>query len=55
VQTLLVEKLAAESGLVLLCASPSTILSKWAGDSEKAVRRLFELARTMQPCLLFLV
>jgi hypothetical protein len=31
------------------------ILSKWAGDSEKAVSQVFDLARTMQPSILFLV
>ncbi|KAF6250729.1 P-loop containing nucleoside triphosphate hydrolase protein [Scenedesmus sp. NREL 46B-D3] len=30
------------------------ILSKWAGDSEKAVSQVFDLARTMQPSILFL-
>lgn len=52
---MLVEKVAAEAGLNLLAVSPSMILSRWSGDSEKAISRVFELARTMQPALLFLV
>lgn len=55
IQTLLVEKVAAEAGFTLLAVSPSMILSKWAGDSEKAVSQVFDLARTMQPAILFLV
>lgn len=34
---MLAEKLAAEAGVPLLCLSPSAILSKWAGESEKSV------------------
>lgn len=34
---MLVERLAAEAGTPLLCLSPSAILSKWAGESEKSV------------------
>jgi ATP-dependent 26S proteasome regulatory subunit len=52
---MLVEKVAAEAEFSLLSISPSMILSKWAGDSEKAVSRVFDLARTMQPSILFLV
>jgi hypothetical protein len=54
-QTMLVEKVAAEAEFSLLSISPSMILSKWAGDSEKAVSQVFDLARTMQPSILFLV
>lgn len=54
-KTLLVEKVAAEAGFMLLSLSPSLILSKWAGDSEKTVRSVFELAKSFQPCIIFLV
>ncbi|WIA10498.1 hypothetical protein OEZ85_010687 [Tetradesmus obliquus] len=53
-KTMLVEKVAAEAEFSLLSISPSMILSKWAGDSEKAVSQVFDLARTMQPSILFL-
>ena len=35
---MVVEKLAAEAGIPLLCISPSAILSKWSGESEKTLR-----------------
>eukprot|EP00775_Hariotina_reticulata_P007166 gene7166-7380_t len=54
IKTLLVEKLSAEAGFTLLAVSPSMIVSKWAGDSEKAISHLFELAQAMQPTIVFL-
>ncbi|GBF98627.1 ATPase AAA [Raphidocelis subcapitata] len=53
-KTLLVEKLAAEAGFTLLALSPSSILSKWSGDSEKALQLAFDAARAMAPAVLFL-
>ena len=44
-KTLLVEKLAAESGLPLLCLAPSSVLSKWAGDSEKTLKKVTTCGR----------
>lgn len=35
---MLVEKIAAEAGIPLLFISPSAILSKWSGESEKTLR-----------------
>jgi SpoVK/Ycf46/Vps4 family AAA+-type ATPase len=46
-KTLLVEAMAAAAGAALLCASPSAVLSKWSGESERAVRLLFRAARTL--------
>lgn len=40
---------------MLLSISPSMILSKWAGDSEKAISGVFDIARSFQPCIVFLV
>lgn len=54
-KTLLVEKVAAEAGFMLLSVSPSMILSKWAGDSEKAISGVFDIARSFQPAIIFLV
>jgi SpoVK/Ycf46/Vps4 family AAA+-type ATPase len=53
-KTLLVEKLAAEAGAPLLCLSPSAVLSKWAGESEKALRSAFEAAAALSPAILFI-
>ncbi|CAF4630791.1 unnamed protein product [Rotaria magnacalcarata] len=33
--------------------SPSNLLSKWLGESEKKVKDLFKRARERQPCILF--
>jgi vacuolar protein-sorting-associated protein 4 len=30
------------------------LFSKWLGESEKAVRSLFELARQHRPCIIFI-
>lgn len=54
-KTLLVEKVAAEAAFMLLSISPSMILSKWAGDSEKAISGVFDIAKSFQPCIIFLV
>lgn len=53
-KTLLVEKLAAEARVPLLCLSPSGVLSKWAGESEKALRGAFEAAAALSPAILFI-
>jgi len=57
-KTLLVEKLAAESGLPLLVLAPSSVLSKWAGDSEKTLKRVIvhKIALVVPPqCVIPLV
>ena len=51
----MVEKLAAEAQLSLLCVSPSAIMSKWVGESERALRAVFGQARAVQPAAIFLV
>jgi vacuolar protein-sorting-associated protein 4 len=33
--------------------SSSDLLSSWHGESEKAVKCLFEVARERQPCIVF--
>ncbi|KAK9804344.1 hypothetical protein WJX72_008239 [[Myrmecia] bisecta] len=53
-KTLVVEKIAAEAGVPLLALSPSAILSKWSGESEKMLRDIFEVARRMQPAIIFI-
>ena len=54
-KTMLVEKLASESGMVLLALTPSSVLSKWSGESEKMIRSVFVTASTMQPAIVFIV
>lgn len=51
---MLVEKIAAQTGMVMLAVTPSSLLSKWSGESEKAVRSVFAAASAMQPSVLFI-
>ena len=48
-------QLAAESRLVLLAVTPSAVLSKWSGESEKTIRSVFAAASAMQPSIVFIV
>ena len=43
-KTMLVHAMASESKRKLYTIAPSTILSKWAGESEKTLKRIFEEA-----------
>ncbi|PNH10395.1 Katanin p60 ATPase-containing subunit A-like 2 [Tetrabaena socialis] len=54
-KTMLVERIAAEAGATLLVVTPSAVLSKWSGESEKQLRAVFEVARALPPpCLVFM-
>ena len=52
-KTTLAQFLAANQQLSLIYVSPSTIFSKWTGDSEAKLRQLFRLQAQSSPCLLF--
>ncbi|KAG3108429.1 hypothetical protein PI124_g11113 [Phytophthora idaei] len=52
-KTLLVQTLAAQAKVNFVSVKSSELLSKYFGDSEKAVRQLFARARAASPCLLF--
>uniref|UniRef100_A0AAV1VK38 AAA+ ATPase domain-containing protein n=1 Tax=Peronospora matthiolae TaxID=2874970 RepID=A0AAV1VK38_9STRA len=52
-KTLLVQTLAAQARVNFVSVKSSELLSKYFGDSEKAVRQLFARARAASPCLLF--
>ncbi|ETP52401.1 hypothetical protein F442_02561 [Phytophthora nicotianae P10297] len=52
-KTLLVQTLAAKAKVNFVSVKSSELLSKYLGDSEKAVRLLFARARAASPCLLF--
>jgi transitional endoplasmic reticulum ATPase len=52
-KTLLARAIATESGANFITVRGPEILSKWVGESEKAVREIFRKARTSTPCIVF--
>jgi len=53
-KSMLVRALATESGANLITVRGPEVLSKWLGESEKAVREIFKKAKTSSPCIIFL-
>ncbi|MDO8554122.1 MAG: CDC48 family AAA ATPase [Candidatus Micrarchaeota archaeon] len=53
-KTLLAKAVANESNANFIGISGTQILSKYVGESEKAVRELFKKARMAAPCILFI-
>ncbi|MCS7107420.1 MAG: CDC48 family AAA ATPase [Acidilobaceae archaeon] len=52
-KTLLAKAVATESGANFIAIRGPEILSKWVGESEKAVRKVFERARQVAPAVIF--
>jgi transitional endoplasmic reticulum ATPase len=52
-KSLVARALAGEAGLSLITADAASMLSKWLGESEKALRQVFTKARQAAPCILF--
>ena len=50
-KTLLARALATESGANMILVRGPELLSKWVGESEKAVREIFRKARASAPCV----
>lgn len=53
-KTMLAKALAKESGANFLALSPSSLLSKWLGDTEQLARAVFSLAQRVQPTIIFI-
>ena len=53
-KTLLAKAVATESEANFIAISGGEVLSKWVGESEKALRELFRKARQAAPCILFI-
>ena len=53
-KTMLAKALAAEAGCSFIAISSSDVMSKWQGDSERAVREVFRKARAQAPCVIFI-
>jgi len=52
-KTLLAKAIATESKVNFLSVKGPALLSKYVGDSEKAVREVFRKARQVAPCIIF--
>ncbi|MFX0100395.1 MAG: CDC48 family AAA ATPase [Candidatus Hodarchaeota archaeon] len=52
-KTLLAKALAHESEVNFISVKGPEFLSKWVGESEKAVREIFRKARQASPCIIF--
>ena len=50
-KTLLARALAAECGANMILVRGPEILSKWVGESEKAIREIFRKAKSSSPCV----
>ena len=53
-KTLLAKALAHESDSNFIAVKGPEFLSKWVGESEKAIRETFKKARSAAPCIIFL-
>jgi len=51
-KTLLARALAAECGANMILVRGPEILSKWVGESEKAIREIFRKAKASAPCVI---
>ena len=53
-KTLVAKALATESGVNFISVKGPALLSKWVGESERAVRDVFQKAKLAAPCIVFL-
>jgi len=53
-KTLLAKAVATESEANFISIKGPEVMSKWVGESEKAVRELFRKARQSAPCIIFM-
>lgn len=52
-KTLLAKAVVAESGANFISVKGPELLNKYVGESERAVRQVFERARVSSPCVIF--
>lgn len=52
-KTLMAQALATESEINFITVKGPELLSKWVGESERAVREIFKRARQAAPCIIF--
>lgn len=51
-KTLLAKSLATEGSMNIIFVRGPEVLSKWVGESEKAIREIFRKARASSPCII---
>lgn len=52
-KTYLVKAAAGEFKIPIIIADPASIMSKYVGEAEKIVKKIFECARKLAPCIVF--
>ena len=52
-KTLLAKAVATESQANFISVKGPEVLSKWVGESERAIREIFRKARQVAPCIIF--
>jgi transitional endoplasmic reticulum ATPase len=52
-KTLLAKAVASESEANFISIKGPELISKWVGDSEKGIRKIFDKARQASPCIIF--
>lgn len=53
-KTLLAKAVATESGANFISVKGPALMSRWVGETERAVRELFHKAKLASPCIMFL-
>ncbi len=53
-KTLVAKALATESGVNFISVKGPALVSKWVGETERAVREMFHKAKLASPCIVFL-
>lgn len=53
-KTMIARTLAHSAGYAFVAPSPAELNSMWVGESEKAIRALYDQARANAPCVVFL-
>ncbi len=53
-KTLVAKALATESGVNFISVKGPALMSKWVGETERAVREVFHKAKLASPCIIFL-
>ncbi|HDN17426.1 MAG TPA: ATP-binding protein [Candidatus Bathyarchaeota archaeon] len=53
-KTFVVKAAAGQFKIPLIIVDPATLLSKWLGESEKMVAKIFGCARKVNPCIVFI-